>query len=290
MKINEVCKLTGLSKKAIAYYEAKGLIQVGLDGSGYRDFKPDHIESLNKIGILRALGLSVEEIGELLVSNSFSEDLRKIAIKKKMDLDLEKEKLDLIKELEISGQVLDIRDRINSLQKKKYIKERLLEVFPGFYGRFFLNHFSPYLNIKIESPSQERAYREIVEFLDGLDLIKLPDEIMLELEDVMDFWTEEKLDEFEKSKLDSIKNPKDFLEKNKGIIDDYMEYKKSEAYEKSYHKELEDLMRSLVETSGYRDIFIPAMRSLSPKYDEYYKSLLDANEVFLKELEKWLAI
>lgn len=33
--------------------------------------------------------------------------------------------------------------------------------------------------------------------------------------------------------------------------------------------------------SGYNDVFIPAMRRLSPSYGAYYKALEEANEVFL---------
>jgi len=41
-------------------------------------------------------------------------------------------------------------------------------------------------------------------------------------------------------------------------------------------------MKSFGETSGYNDIFIPAMRRLSPSYEEYYQNLMKANEIFVE--------
>ena len=38
MKINEVVKITGLTKKAIRLYEDRGLITVGRSENGYRDY------------------------------------------------------------------------------------------------------------------------------------------------------------------------------------------------------------------------------------------------------------
>jgi len=43
-----------------------------------------------------------------------------------------------------------------------------------------------------------------------------------------------------------------------------------------------EVMKSFGQSGGYNDIFIPAMRKLSPSYEEFYKNLLKSNEV-LKE-------
>ena len=44
MKINEVCNVTGLTKKAIEYYQQKEIINPKLDESGYREFNESEIE------------------------------------------------------------------------------------------------------------------------------------------------------------------------------------------------------------------------------------------------------
>ncbi len=46
MKINEVCNVTGLTKKAIDYYQEKEIINPKFDESGYREFNKSEIERL----------------------------------------------------------------------------------------------------------------------------------------------------------------------------------------------------------------------------------------------------
>ena len=45
MKINEVCNVTGLTKKAIDYYQKKEIINPKLDESGYREFNESDIKN-----------------------------------------------------------------------------------------------------------------------------------------------------------------------------------------------------------------------------------------------------
>lgn len=56
--------------------------------------------------------------------------------------------------------------------------------------------------------------------------------------------------------------------------------KESAEYQSSPYGQLMEAMRSFGKTSGYNDIFIPAMRRVSPTYEKYYQNLLKANEVF----------
>ena len=44
---------------------------------------------------------------------------------------------------------------------------------PGFFGYYFMNHFMPYLQIKIETKEQQIAYDKIIEFWDNAN-IKIP--------------------------------------------------------------------------------------------------------------------
>ena len=52
MRIHEVCQATGLTKKAINWYEEQGLIAVPTDENGYRDFQDADIQKLKEIGLL----------------------------------------------------------------------------------------------------------------------------------------------------------------------------------------------------------------------------------------------
>jgi len=64
--IAEMCDRTGLSPRTIRYYEEIGLLPgVRRKASGRRVYGPEELERLGFINRLKALGLSLAEIGEL---------------------------------------------------------------------------------------------------------------------------------------------------------------------------------------------------------------------------------
>ena len=79
MLINEVCKKCKLTKKAVEYYEAQGLLHPMVMGNGYREFSGDDALRLNKIAILRSLGLSVLDI-QTILANKTLEGLKDVSI------------------------------------------------------------------------------------------------------------------------------------------------------------------------------------------------------------------
>lgn len=64
--IAEVCERTGLSPRTIRYYEEIGLLPgVRRSEGGRRVYGPDELERLGFISRLKALGLSLSEVGDL---------------------------------------------------------------------------------------------------------------------------------------------------------------------------------------------------------------------------------
>ena len=63
MKINEVEKLIGITKKNIRFYEEQGLLYPSRNReNGYRDYGEDDIKRLEQIKLLRKLGMPIGEI------------------------------------------------------------------------------------------------------------------------------------------------------------------------------------------------------------------------------------
>ncbi len=62
MWINEIAAHTGLSKKAIRFYESKGLLQISRSENGYRTYSEADALQLNKIKLLRMAGVSLSDI------------------------------------------------------------------------------------------------------------------------------------------------------------------------------------------------------------------------------------
>ncbi len=63
MKINQVEELTGITRKNIRFYEEEGLISPKRNpANGYREYSLQDVDHLNRIRLLRRLGISCEDI------------------------------------------------------------------------------------------------------------------------------------------------------------------------------------------------------------------------------------
>lgn len=66
MRINEVERLVGVTKKNIRFYEAEGLLAPRRSSeNGYRDYARHDVDTLRRIKLLRKLGVPIEEIRRL---------------------------------------------------------------------------------------------------------------------------------------------------------------------------------------------------------------------------------
>ena len=65
MTIKEIETLSGLPRANIRYYEAEGLITPRRVENGYRDYSQADADALLRIKLLRALGLTIEQIKTL---------------------------------------------------------------------------------------------------------------------------------------------------------------------------------------------------------------------------------
>ncbi|WP_318358198.1 Cu(I)-responsive transcriptional regulator [Enterobacter sp.] len=67
MNISDVSRLTGLTSKAIRFYEEKGLVTKPLRGeNGYRHYTQQHLDELTLLRQARQVGFNLDECGELV--------------------------------------------------------------------------------------------------------------------------------------------------------------------------------------------------------------------------------
>ena len=67
MTIKDVEERTGLSRSNIRFYEKETLIEPSRNESnGYRDYSENDVENIKKIAYLRTLGISVEDIRNII--------------------------------------------------------------------------------------------------------------------------------------------------------------------------------------------------------------------------------
>ena len=66
MKIGELSRRTGVSVRMLRYYEDEGLLAPQRTSSGYRDYGPAEEQTVQRIKLLGAAGMTLETIQRLL--------------------------------------------------------------------------------------------------------------------------------------------------------------------------------------------------------------------------------
>lgn len=277
MLIHEVISKTHVTKKAIEYYIEQGLLAPAALDNGYRDFTPEQAERLQKIAVLRKLGLSTENIREVL-NDTDNEALQKLSFQKELTLQKETRRQALLEALSTGTAYAQVAMELQTLEQGETIALRLLDSFPGYYGKFICLHFSSFFNIPITTDEQKQAYEEILAFLDNIPALEFPKEIQDYLDENTKRITVGQLQTMLKNIKHNMENPEEFLAKNKELLEQYNQYLQSEEFKQSAAFRFKQLLLEFNQTSGYYDIFIPAMKRLSPAYAEYYRQIELADE------------
>ncbi|MEZ9624899.1 Cu(I)-responsive transcriptional regulator [Aliivibrio fischeri] len=110
MNISEVAKLTGLTAKAIRFYESKGIIKEASRGAnGYRQYTQHQMDELLLIRRSRLVGFNLDECQELLnLSNNpnrRSADVKQKTLEKVSEIETKIEELERMKKT-----LLDLAD------------------------------------------------------------------------------------------------------------------------------------------------------------------------------------
>lgn len=114
MNISDVAKKTGLTSKAIRFYEEKGLVTAPLRGeNGYRSYNQKHLEELTLLRQARQVGFTLDECRELV--HLFNDPARHSADVKARTL----------------KKVADIEQHIQELTRMKARLQALAESCPG---------------------------------------------------------------------------------------------------------------------------------------------------------------
>ena len=189
MNIKVVSEKTGLTKKAIKYYESEGLISpLKNNDNNYREYTDNDIVKLNLIGALRIIDIPIREIKSLVTGEKGLQDIMNDTLIKVTDTitNLEKTKL-IISNLinketkdyySIGEQVIRLKQtlELSLAEKEEFISITLIRIFPGNFGEIFVSCYKPFLNITIDNNEKKETWLKLVEFLDDLDELDGNDE------------------------------------------------------------------------------------------------------------------
>lgn len=292
MLINEVCKLTGLTKKAISYYEEQELIEIKKNNSGYREYSTEDISLLNEISLYRKLDIGIKDIKLILRSkdkNSILNNIIQEKQKKEMQIKMQKIYLDKIINNNLNDEFIKVlNEEIIEIEQNngEFIKRELERAFPSGLGKYLAYHFGPYLNEPIDTIDKYKAWINIVEFLDDVPEIKIPRIIEIGYENTTDEMRKQMINRV-RAEINNMLNAKgEELEAYKKRILESIDKQNEKSLLKTmnpinkFKKQLNEFFNS----SGYYDIFIPNMKILSNEYRDYHNKLMELNELMCKEL------
>ena len=284
MLINEVAKKCDVTKKAIQYYVSQGVIIPTVLENGYSDFSEEDAKVLKKVVLYRRLGLSVPEIKRVLENQN---DVKGILYQRVLELEREKLKQGILRQLSEGVDIEDLSNDINQNDANTIIIQRLLDLFPSYYGKFISLNFARYLTGTIETEDQMEAFGDIIEFFDNVPDFDIPSDLQEFMDEYLDLYSSEegveKITSIVQAKHDAMQDIDAFMKDNKEKIDEYQRIKQTDEFKNTPAYRLMGLMKEFCASSGYYDVFIPAMRRLSPLYNEYYEQMLVANEKFVRE-------
>ena len=276
MLLNEIVKEVGMTKRAIKYYEEKGLLTVNKDNNGYRNYSKQDVDTLKKISVYRKLGIGIKDIQKLLKTDNKS-ILLHIYQEKLQDHVLQNSELKALKQFIDDGNA----NKANELLDYQTVENAIESLLPGKeWANYFKSHFKPFLNIKLITPEQKQALQNILEYCDKTTL-KIPFMMQIGMKIANTVSQESKsADEMIAYYRDMNENEYNKLKERvyagvkmkTGI----MKYHPSFIVQRKMQKELQN--------KGYNDIFLPNLMVLSPKYAEYKKSFDALNNRICSEL------
>lgn len=280
MLINEVSKVTGLTKKAIVYYVEQNLVVPSALENKYRDFGENDIKRLIKVSVLRKLGIGTEDIRAVLEDET-GEFLRRLSVLKVLDLQKEQAKKALLDKLGSGKSYAEIAVELKTIEDSATIAQKILDAFPGYWGRFVCLHFARFLDEPIVTNIQKSAYNGIVSFPDNVPPISLPEDLEEFLSENTGHMGTEQITQMIASTKESIKNPDVFLVNNSAFLEKYLAFRQTDEYKNSPACRIQGLLKKIGSTSGYYDVFIPALKELSSSYAAYCAQMATANEKLL---------
>ena len=276
MLLNEIANEVGMTKRAIKYYEEKGLLSVNKSNNGYRDYSPNDVDTLKRISVYRKLGVSVKDIKSLLENND-KDVLVRIYNEKMQDKILQDNELNALKQFIEDNDV----NKIDEMLDYQSVEDAIESLLPDKeWNDYFKSHFKPFLDIRLETPEQKQALRNILMYCDETTLkIPLIMRISMKInsgvnketrtaDEMIAYYRDMSEGEYSKLKEMTLQGVK--------IKSGILKYHPAFVAQRKLQKEFQN--------KGYNDILIPNMIVLSPLYAEYKANLDKVDDKICREL------
>jgi len=284
MKINEVMKETGLTKKAIYYYEEEGLISPRKDEeNNYRIYEEEDVKRLLTIHSLRKVDFTIKDIHSMLVKEldikqiinkqlSVINERIRLLTKNKGILEhlIEKGTDSIITDLQFTIKYFDEDNKNTS----GYMQKELDRILPGMLGKMFAIHYRQFLDEPLNTEKKKKAWVDLIGLLDSLEEVQYPEDMKEIINEMFEKFSDEDLMTL-KEKAESVTNK--ILERNKEVSElEKIEVKnRLKEYENSsqYQKDLKIQKYMMQNIAPIFEEVNKYMCVLSARFEKYNKIL-----------------
>ncbi|AGA58930.1 Predicted transcriptional regulator, RBAM029680 [Thermobacillus xylanilyticus] len=289
MRIKDVMRLTGLTRKAIYYYEEAGLIAPAVDPDNqYRTYSREDVERLRYIRLLRSLGMPIPDIRDLIRHPDRAAGLlrKRLAETETEAAELNQRRSALLVLIEAAEQSPDDggKSRLDEAgrfvaaaeeERKRrgdYMRRKLLELFPGAMGKFMALHFGAFLDGPLEGADKEAAWDRLVDYVDSMESFEIPEPMAGQINQLDDSEFEEIAAAYREMQQRYIAPTEAEYEKLKEELKQQAEFFRSWPDGRMQAENARQLKESL-DRAGFFTVFIGQMRVLSPEYTSYLETL-----------------
>ncbi len=292
MNIKIVSEKTGLTKRAIKYYEIQDLINPYKNNdNNYREYTDDDVIKLNLIGALRAMDIPICEIKCLLQGDKNLTQIMEDTLKKIMKTisNLEKSKVVITNIIDknlqdyssIGEQATKLRETLElSVDKKKELLcNKLLRTFPGNCGKILVASYEPFLNILVDPAEKEKAWLKLVEILDEGEDVDYDDPILEGIDGIdMNFVNQFKAKSKKKIE-DLLSDDSDKKEKHKKDTVSFIKLmNENEEVRNKFREVLNKSSGAVNSIRKYENNFCEYLEILSEDYKKYKETCKQVNE------------
>ncbi|URZ07388.1 MerR family transcriptional regulator [Clostridium felsineum] len=288
MKINEVMKISGLTRRAVNYYEDEGLIKPAINKiNNYREYSMKDVDKLLKIAVLRELDLTVREIKNILeepekIKIALTEHLIKLESKiskinrskKVIEAFIKKfdDSKDMTEELVTLSKCIDMDEK----NRSGFMKREILKIFPGDFGKLMFANYSPFLNEPIDTKEKEGAFINLVKFMDEAQEIRYP----VGFEKMYEKLTKEEIEKIEITTQKRVEKwisitDEQLLEEKKVLLDFMKKVKHDEKVKDNWKKTfvMDKEIKKQMKNINYHKNFNENLKILSRAYSVYVKNM-----------------
>ncbi len=287
-------KETGLTRKAIYYYEEMGLISpTQEDENSYRNYSESEIERLKQIKALRLLDISLEQIKGIFDNPPAFNDIMEDQLEKiKERMDVLSKTENIIKSMlsQNGSNNLSFSNNLDKLNhylvldakaSKDYMKKELERIFPSGFGKLMAVMYGPFLDEPIDTKEKEQAWVQLVNTIDATEIVKFPEDINNILNQLYEQISKEGIDEFGVqiqqvfNNIDTFTDMDNISEEEKEAIDKKIEKGRNK---EGFNEQLE-MSKRLFQYIQDNPNILPAdfgkyLKILSRKYNDVIENFL----------------